>query len=212
MLRIIALLCLSASSALACWDGHLVQTDRISFRGDNDSWSASEVRRYARWLPRLQAVLPPGSFIRDVGTVELCGPATSGDDEPNCTDLGWAPALPELFKAVGAHFNVPARKIRAARALVGHAYTVQVASLGSKAGVQRMLNDLYDLNTETADAAIIGFVEYGGFPANNAVAYALEGADRHRVVVGTFLDRASAQRAARMLAKKHGLKGFVRRL
>lgn len=198
-----ALAALAALPAHACWDGHLIAAERIVLRGDRDTWDIDHVRAYGRWIPRIQALLGETHFITDQGINLLCTGEEGSDD---CVELTKA-APEELFEEIADRLKLPAAKVKAARRLKTGAWTIQLAAGGLLALKKRA--EAIDLQLEFKP---LGIAEYGGFPAANPVAFVVPRADDHALIVGVWLDAASARAALAELRKRHGLEGFVRRL
>lgn len=203
MRLLVALLLCLASTAHACWDGHLISADRVTLRGARADWDIDHVRAYGRWIPRIQALLPTDRFIRDDGFNVLCRGDADSDD---CVEIK-ATAPEEIFEEVARRLALPAAKVQAARTLKTGAWTVQLGA-GERAPLSRRAHALNGglRFSET------GFAEYGGFPADNPVAFVVERRGQHALILGAWLDAAAARRALAVLERDHQLKGFVRPL
>lgn len=212
-----AVVVLPARSANACWDGVYADTGRMRLlQADDAPWSPERVRHVARWVARIEALLPARSSLSvEHGQVELCG--AEGSEDFGCVepDDGWRGGdLEALFTLVADLVDADEGQRARARSLNGQALTVQVA-VSRYADRAAAFAD--ELQQRLGDEPLFGFVEVGGFPADNRFAHVIDvstgaSAPRHRVVVGAFLDAAEARAAARRVREVTGHRAFVRPL
>ncbi|MDI1433678.1 hypothetical protein QHF89_29535 [Polyangium sorediatum] len=208
-LGLAGLLSTATRDAAACWDGWYAEIGGVDIRRvlDVAEWNPEHARESARWGARIHALLPPGAALSiewDEATCEsdqgACGAVT--------TIAAGSEDLPAAFRAVAKVFQVPAAKVRKARALEPTLYTVQIFA-GSKRRALAVKGHVAAL-----DAGEHGFFVEGGFPATKQTAHVLrdpEARGPHRVIVGTFLRRKEAEAALVGLRAK-GFGGYVRTL
>ena len=192
---------LAPSPALACWDGFYARVGDVEEMGGDDTWSADSTRERARWLGRLDALLPSGaSILSEWGTVTV---SVAGREEAiEWRDGHYLTLFREVARVVGAS---PADIVRA-RHLETPVYVVQVGAFSDRDGANALAEQV-----SSRDEAVHGFLEAGGFPADNAEAHVVTIAaarEVHRVYVGAFVDRSEAQ----ALATSLGGHAFVREL
>lgn len=187
------LLTLAPRSGAACWDGVAARHGRVvlnaRYQEGGPDWSAALVLEYARWIRRIDAVLPPGASLEldgRWGTLR-CPAATDHS-------LLWEGTLPELFDRVSARCGVPAARRARALATTARVYTVQVLATSSALRASEAARAV-----DAAARGAHGFIQVGGFPAFNPTAHVLSACGVHRVVVGAFLDRGEAAALARSL-------------
>lgn len=203
-LVILTLLALT-TTAHACWDGHLITADRVTLRGARDTWDIDHVRAYGRWLPRIQALLGDSHSVVDEGINLLC-PGTD-DATDDCVELKKS-APEEIFEEIAQHLKRPAKVVQAARTLKTGAWTVQLA-----AGDLLPLRKRADEINGALRFRATGFAEYGGFPADNPIAFVVpRSQEHHALILGTFLTAAEAHAAVAALAKDHAITGYARPL
>lgn len=191
-------LLLTPCSAYACWDGVYASMGHVTLQqGENISWSVTDLENYALWLGRVNALLPPdGELAVEFGIAELdCG---EGDVE-----LTWNGSFPRLFHQVAAHCHATRAERAHAMSTITTLYTVQVGAVENEAGANRLADDI-----NARELGAHGFIEIGGFPANNPAAHVIPDGETHRVWVGAFLDRTEAEAVATEL----GGGAYVRRL
>jgi hypothetical protein len=192
--------------ARACWDGYAVDTgDGIRFTGGDESWSASNAVMLGSWALRYRALLG------DEGTLEIefgWGEASVGEQT---IPLERASDPRALFDRLADALAVPSARRARLLAIDARPYAVQVAASRDRARAEHLAMQLSESELP------FGFYEAGGFPADNAEAHVVEGiaADGQpvfRIVVGAFLDRASAAQAATEIARVTGRTTSLRAL
>lgn len=202
---------LAPERAHACWDGIAVSSDRVVLGIDTRaSWSPEGARHWAKWLGRLDALVPAGKqLVVMQGAVEICD-----DGHENCEEaaMTWDDGSAfTLFQIAVALFDADGRQVAHARRAGHTALTVQVAATHDAAAATALATRINDAELELA-----GFYDVGGFPSTNDVAHVVERVTddgvRYEVVVGAFLDRAQAHDALAALDEGFGLHGFVRTL
>lgn len=193
-----------ATPTPATWTGHRVTADRISLRGARADWSLAQVRDYARWIPRIQALLKRERFIRDDGRRALCVGAKGSE---GCVRLR-ATAPAELFAEVARLMKRSPAEVQAARAVPGGAWTVQLAA-GRREAAARAHAKVINTTVAFYDG---GFVDYGRFPGSRPVAFAVRHGSGFAVILGAWLDEDAARDALDELRRTHGLDGFARPL
>ena len=187
------------SRARACWDGFYAQVGDVSQMGGDTRWDLDAVRERARWLGRIDALLPDGASVTsEWGYVTV---SVDGHD----TDFEWQNGqyltlFREVARVVGATPADVRRALRTETAL----YVVQAAAF-------READDAATYAAHVSDRAEAshGFYEAGGFPADNPEAHVVTvqaPGKTHRVYVGAFVDRAEAAAMAQAL----GGHAFVR--
>lgn len=202
------------ATASACWDGVSIGTERMTLSIPTDvdraEWTAERARSYAKWAGRLDALIPEGKTVSvEFGWITICDVAAD-----SCTEhhIMWEDDyLPNLFEILADATEASNAKIMAARRLNTKPLTVQVAAssslYGAEALAERINEQMLGLN---------GFLDIGGFPAINDDAHVVESykGDRvtYHVVVGSFLERDKAKKAADTLEHDLGLKTLVRTL
>lgn len=198
---------LAPSLAHACWDGVALSTDKLTIqRFDTQSWSPEEVRHWAKWVARVDALLPEGSHL-DV----FEGDATFCDGEKECVEIGTGLTPFELFERTADAVHASKSTIFAARRMEPVPYTVQVAASHDLAAAEKLAARI-----NASELGIHGFYEAGGFPSMNAFAHVVESfaADdvQYHVVVGAFLAKDEAETARDVMTSELGVHGFVRKL
>lgn len=191
-------LLLTPCSAYACWDGIYASMGNITIQqGENFAWNATDLENYALWLGRVNALLPPnGQLAAEFDVAQLdCG---EGEVE-----ISWNGSFPRLFNQVAAHCHATRAERAHAMATVTAVYTVQAGAVQNEAGATRLADDI---NARELDAH--GFIQIGGFPANNPTAHVTSDGTVHRVWVGAFVNRTEAEAVAAEL----GGGAYVRRL
>jgi hypothetical protein len=194
-------LLVATAPAAACWDGYHAKARRVTIDGpgDRESVPTAEV---ARWLVRIDALLDGDPLEASFGF------ATMGDDELHYrTD-----DLASLFDAVAEETGANASRRASARARSASLYVIQLAAGGDETGARRVAQ-----RANESRAATHGFLEIGGFPADNPRARVViepdaRGRRLFKVHTGTFLDLAEARRVARELAAELGGTPWVRPL
>ncbi|MCA9607367.1 MAG: SPOR domain-containing protein [Myxococcales bacterium] len=194
----------AASPAFACWDGFVAESPNVILMGRQTRWDVGRARALARYLPQIEALLARHDASAEVyfGAVELSSRET---------DLGTARytdgRIGELFTSIAHALH---ESPRSTAALGRPALTVQVGATRSLAQAEALAQRVHD-----AGRGSHGIYQAGGFPADNNPAHVLEADDARgpvfRVVVGTFLDRADADRTLEDL-REGGFQGYVREL
>ena len=181
MLRTVALFVLLSvpSPAHACWDGTYATLGDVDLMSSEVGWSPERVGELATWLRRIDAVLPDGAVAMvEFGDVSIQLP------DGTALEPAWdGRSLAGLFDVVAAAVAAPADRVRVARSLVTPVYGIQVGAFSSGAAAEAFAASVTGEH---------GFVEVGGFPADNPVAHVIEVGGTYRVVIGAFVDRASA--------------------
>lgn len=192
-------LLVAPSSAQACWDGVYASVGHVTLQQGPGAvtWNAAQLENYALWLGRVNALLPPdGELTLEYDYAELnCGFGN--------VEVTWNGAFSRLFREVATACRASPAERRRAMATETTLYTIQVAATHDAANATRVADEI---NARELDAH--GFVEIGGFPANNPAAHVISDGETHRVWVGAFLDRTEAGAVAREL----GEGAYVRRL
>jgi hypothetical protein len=187
------LLTLVPRSGAACWDGVAARHGRVVVNEHDQegtsAWSPELVLHHARWIRRIDALLPPGASVElDHLWITLRCPAATDNS------LYWRGTLPELFERVAARCGVPAARRARALATTVTVYTVQVLATASELRAREVARAV-----DATERGAHGFIEVGGFPAFNPTAHVLSDGGVHRVVVGAFLDRGQAAALAASL-------------
>lgn len=176
------------SPAQACWDGFRARVGSVSEMNADTTWSVKVVRHRALWLGRIDALLPEGASVDiEYDMVEIR--ARDGIHEHTWNRRSYA----SLFRAVATAVGADRATIRRAMATETPVYVVQAAGFAEQERAQAHADGLLDLELPH------GFLEAGGFPANNPAAHvvSIEGARSvHRVYVGAYIDRAEAAAVA----------------
>ena len=177
---------LTPFSAYACWDGVYASMGNITLQqGQNVSWNVADLETYALWLGRVNALLPAnGELTLEYDVAHL--DCAEGDVE-----IAWSGSFSHLFRLVAAHSHATRAERARAMATVTALYTVQAGAVQNEAGANRLADDI---NARALDAH--GFIQIGGFPANNPTAHVISDGTVHRVWVGAFLDRTEAESVA----------------
>lgn len=179
--------------AHACWDGHYAHVGNVELMGggEGEEWSAAQARELATWLGRIDALLPRDGS----GTVRVeWGTATVAIGEVETTFTWNGRSMAALFRGVAAVTRADLAMVRAAMSTAMQVTTVEAAAFASRARAEALAAQI------AADGrGEHGFLEVGGFPAENPVVHIVEGADAgrrriFRVVVGAFVDVAEAER------------------
>jgi len=111
-------------------------------------------------------------------------------------DIQWNGSLPALFHQVATACHATRAERASAMSTVTQLYTVQVGALRNEANANRLAAEIDALELGTH-----GFIEFGGFPANNATAHVISEGAVYRVWVGAFLDRREAEAVAAALGE-----------
>lgn len=197
-------------TAVACWDGMAISTDKVFLAmGDQTQWSPERARHWATWTARIDALVPEGKRLSVThGFVEIC------DAEGPCTELEgeWTNGSGfSLFEQVADAFDASRKTVATARRQHAMPLTVQVAASADLEAARALAARI-----DAAELGLHGFLDIGGFPSANAYAHVVEGTSDgavvYHVVVGAFLDREQADNAATTLEGELGMRGFVRRL
>lgn len=175
--------------ARACWDGYHARVGDVEVAGGDMDWDPDTIAERARWLGRVDALLPDGATVFSYfGGVSVMVDGTS-------TDFSWDDGhYLTLFREVARVVHASPETIAAARALETPVYVVQTASFLDEARARAHADAL-----SQRDDVGHGFIEVGGFPAENPVAHVVSIASArvvHRVYVGAFVDRAQAEALA----------------
>jgi len=187
--------------ALACWDGFHARVGSVEEMGVDETWDATTLRHRARWLGRIDALLPNSASVSvDHGYVTVTvGTSTH--------ELEWADGdYLTLFREVARILGASPADIARARSEQTGVYVVQAGAFVSPTHAQTHADAL-----SATDVATHGFLEAGGFPADNPEAHVVALRDAraaYRIYVGAFVDRAEAEALASALG--HG--AFVRAL
>ncbi|MEP7120314.1 MAG: SPOR domain-containing protein [Byssovorax sp.] len=207
---------LSAPRAEACWDGYSVSVGRVSLSvaGEEAEWTPALVREVALWGTRIDALLPTGTRLdSELGSITFCATSPDGACGASVAELPYSPDdLPTLFGKMAIVTHGSSNDIRRIMALNVEPLTVQVF-----AGKSARRAAAVAASIDAAGAGEHGFINVGGFPANNPSAHVVDGKDAaghpvHRVVVGAFLSRGDAARVLASVRRALGIKGFVRAL
>ena len=210
-----AMLLLAGRPAAACWDGFAAGTGRVSIRqAGDDQWHAERARELATWLPRIDALLPADMQLESEHGLVSVSPSAGG---PAIAEARWTSGrLADLFMVVAR--VTPGARARIAK---GHAivpFTVQVLGVRDPRRAAAFAEALNERSDRDELVPSVGFYSAGGFPAIHPVAHVLAAPKAGdddlappltRVVVGSYLDAASAQVTATAL-KAHGIPAFVR--
>jgi hypothetical protein len=123
-----------------------------------------------------------------------------------------------LFGRVARVVRASPDTVLRARALDAKLWTVQVFAAHDESRAARVSKQLNDRAKRGDDFSCDeGFISVGGFPSWNDCAHvvdgqALDGSPVNRVVVGAFLDEATARTALSAIRTHTPLRGFVREL
>lgn len=196
------------STAHACSGGFEIATKRITLALEGEAtWSPEDVRRWAKWAGRLDALVPDGKTLSaHLGEVEICDDASGA-----CTlaTQTWDNGDPlAIFELAADTLGASRKQIAHARRSVATPLTVQVATSHDLAAATKLAARVSD-----ADLELSGFFDAGGFDGDAHVVESI-GADTttYQVVVGAFLDREAADAAVAELDAELGIRGFVRTL
>jgi hypothetical protein len=198
-----------APAAHACWDGSMAVVGRVTYTTFDDSWSADDALQQARWLSRIDRLLPEGASLEVWPDPWL----TVGGDT---IELEFNGTLSDLYHQTARALRVnPLHELMVRHAPGPTVWTVQAGSFASEAQALRQAETI-------GSSCASGFYEAGGFPAMNPTAHVERESDgRFRVVVGAFLERAEAGEVVACLASGEpeyegeaplSIKSFVRRL
>lgn len=195
--------------ASACWDGTRIETPRLMMMGPDARWRPERAREVAKWAPRVDALLAEIDLSAAIywDVIEL----SDGTHIP-IRHQSLERAFIEIARHRGVSRDVRRRALAAPRGL-----TVQVAATRDRARADALAARLNDENHPDGPAGAHGMYEAGGFPSVNDTAHVVteldaSGREVHRVIVGTFLDRAEAERVAAEVAQRSGSLAFARRL
>lgn len=198
-------------TADACWDGMAISTPKVMLGIESTaSWSPEQARHWAKWISRIDALVPAGKSLTVMhGFVEICDEAGG---ECEAVDATWEDGTAfTLFQLTAKLFDTPRATITAARHTMRSPLTVQVAATHDVEAAEKLAARINERELDLA-----GFMDVGGFPSFNATAHVVESTSgetfSYQVVVGAFLDRSEAQDALRMLETELDLHGFVRPL
>lgn len=188
-----------AQPARACWDGFHANVGHVVEMGGDTEWDLASIQLRATWLGRIDALLPtPGSVVIEHGyvTVEANGVTH---------DLEWRDGrYVSLFRAVALAVGASPADVQRARSVSTPVYVVQSGAFLDAPLARTEARAISD-----RDDVEHGFLEAGGFPADNPEAHVVTiqaARQLHRVYVGAFVDRAEADALAARLG--HG--AFVR--
>jgi hypothetical protein len=180
----------------------------------DDAWSPALVRDVALWGTRIDALLPAGTQLEsELGSVTFCKTLPDGACGDVVNELPYsADKLPTLFGKMAVLTHGSSTKIRRIMALTVSVLTVQAFASKSARRANAVAASI-----DAAGAGEHGFINVGGFPANNPTAHVVAGKDAagspiHRVFVGAFLSRGDAAGVEASVRKALGIKGFVRPL
>lgn len=200
-----------ARPAHACFDGVVIDGARTSIAMETDAtWSPEAARHWARWVGRIDALVPEGKqLVVSFGVIEVCG-----DGHVDCVELPitWDDGRAfTLFELAADHFAPGGKAIAAARRSGRTPLTVQVAATRDATAAAALVERI-----DAAELGLEGFFNAGGFPSTHGYAHVVQSWDetgaRYEVVVGAFLDREHADEAAMQLQETLDLHGFVRAL
>jgi hypothetical protein len=216
---LITTLCAS-SRAHACWDGYQVTVGRISFSVTGDTrWSPERVRKAAVWGTRIDALIPPETFVSGFGSyVSWCAEGADGACDMPLAELTWERGDPaDLFAKIAAATGASPETIRRARALGAQPLTLQVFAAYDRARAEALATRINEAEMRDLNNSLNGFFKAGGFPGFDPSAHVLEGTDArgaklYRVVVGAFLSETEAAAAGATLKEALGISGFSRPL
>lgn len=205
----------AAPRAQACWDGYSAFVGRVSLSVPDDAeWSPPLAREVALWGSRIDALLPPGTRLdSELGSVTYCKMGADGQCSESLAEPPYGvDPLPTLFGKTALLTHASSKQISRIMALTVAPLTVQVFASKSASRAEALAASI-----DAAGAGDHGFMNVGGFPANNPTAHVVAGKDAsgapiHRVLVGAFLSRSDAAAAEGNVRKALGLKGFVRPL
>lgn len=212
---VIASLLLVARPSYACWDGVYVETSRVTLTesGLGDRWTPELARDMGIWMARVEALLPDGVLLTvQHGIIEVCG--AQGNEAFGCVepDEEWTSGkLERLFERVAEALDVDEGTRAAALAVARKPMTVQLGSFKTKKSAERLARRIEGALAKI-DADVYGYIEVGGFPANNVAVHVVTENKRHRVVVGAYLDHVEAKLAAAKIAAATKRKAYVRAL
>ena len=196
-----ALVLFVPSIADACWDGYSAQVGNVSASGDDTTWDEATVRNHALWLGRINALLPQNAqIVVQLGFVTLDVGNTS--DEFAWHDGDYRTLFDAVATRVGSSSEAKQRAMRTKTPV----YVVQAGAF-----VKESRAEAWAAALSQRDEAEYGFIQTGGFPADNPEAHVVTTSGKrklHRVYVGAFLQRTEAEK----LAKRLGGGAFVREL
>lgn len=196
---------LFSSPAFACWDGYAASYGRVTVMGPDIVWDAKKADLLARWLPRIDALVPAGETLEVYFTEAALSGGRTVEFPAERYDV--------LFARLAGLVGSSASDRRAAMNAAREAVTIQIAATRDRASADALAASLSDMDDENAVQAH-GFYEAGGFPAFNPAVHVItrheaDGSEVYQVVVGAFVDRAHAAEAQADLATR-GFRAFIR--
>jgi len=208
---------LSSRTADACWCGYSGTVRDVAITepmpGSDDcpvAWDPVVVRAWATWLVRLDRVLPAGMRLESFAG-EATVTATPGGVPRTVAEISWGEDFEALFAAI-ARLEADSTRVRVARQQEAKVFTVQVFATRSEARASRVSEQL-----DRAGEVDRGFFFAGNAPAANPAAHVIRETDArgrllYKVLVGAFVDLASARASAQALTRQTTLETFVRQL
>jgi len=197
--------------AHACWDGIAASTPKVTLAIESaQTWSPEQARHWAKWIARIDALVPPGKILQVMhGDIEVCDETI---EECELLDVTWDDGSAfTLFERTADIFATSGATIASARRMHRMPLTVQVAASHDLEAAERLADRI-----NAAELDLSGFLEMGGFPSDHGAAHVVESYAgdmfAYHVVVGAFLQRDEAEAAAAALASELDLHGFVRPL
>lgn len=215
----------AASPASACADNLVASSERFEIHSSHKSWTPELVRDAATWFLRLEALLPADVnvlFEHGFLTIKRAPGASQGQALPLADEGREVGSLTEALDVLAEVFEVPKNQIARVQQLEAKPLTIQLAASQRREDIERLVDKL-NAYKALEQINLHGFFNAGGYdcidvsPMDcNSFAHIVSGVDAkgmpvHRLMVGGFLTRASAQKALARL-QAHGFKGFVRTL
>lgn len=209
---------LTPAAADACWDGYYASSSRVVIAESSNPpppWKPETAGDLARWLSRLEALLPAGFAMESWdGIVDVCRTGADGAmAHADCLGhVYWnRRSFSSLFRLVARTVRARPLAVRAAMKREAAPLTLQLAAGLDEHGARTVARRI-----NAARPVGHGFYEAGGFPADNDVAHVVTeespAGTVYRVWVGAYLTRAEAREALSKLSAATGMKGFVRGL
>jgi hypothetical protein len=204
----LALALLTPKPAVACWDGLLLAHDSTTIQIDVGSRWYVDVESAADWMVRFDALLSADAELEIVfGSIFIT------DASGTCSEaeiVEEADDFEEAFALVARACGRSKADVAAARKLEGDLFTVQLLSTSDRAKAESTIEHL-----EGNMCSWSGFYTEGAFPGITTCAeletvVLADGREVHRVLVGNFLDRASAELVRAEIDDELGVGSMVR--
>jgi hypothetical protein len=206
-LAALAFTLLTPEPAAACWDGLLVERDNMFVQIDVSTPWYVDVQIAADWVTRIDALLPAGAELTvTFGLVDIVDP------QGTCV-MVTAEEVDDFeaaFARVASACGSSEAEIAAARDLEGELFTLQLLSTRDRAKAEATVEAINESQCEWQ-----GFYSEGAFPGANRCAeletiWQADGREVHRVLVGNYLDRVTAELDRAEISGELGIEAMVR--